>query len=270
MKYFDAHCHVQFPQYEEDRNALLASMREQEVGGLVVGVDFASSEKAVQLVKGSDTLFAAAGLHPNYTQDQEFEEAAFRELAQRSEVVAIGECGLDYYRPEDVAGAVALQKEVFQKHIDLAVELRKPLMIHARPSKGSQDAYHDALDMLRSAKREHGDALTGNMHFFVGGIEEARGFIDIDFTLSYTAVLTFTHDYDEVVRYAPLTHLLTETDAPYAAPAPNRGKRNDPLAVQKVVEAMAGIRGEGEEEVRLHILKNAERVFGISSGSAQE
>lgn len=267
MKYFDAHCHVQFPHYAEDREALLASMRKTEVGGLVVGVDLESSQKAVDLAQKSDSLFAAAGLHPNYTQDQQFDESAFNEIALQEKVVAIGECGLDYFRPEDVAGAEALQKEVFQKHIELAVRLQKPLMIHARPSKGSQNAYHDALDMLRSAKREHGDALTGNMHFFVGGVEEARGFIDIDFSLSYTAVLTFTHDYDEVVRYAPLTHLLTETDAPYAAPAPNRGKRNDPLAVQKVVEAMAGIRGEDIETVRVHILKNAERIFGISTGT---
>lgn len=268
MKYFDAHCHVQFPHYAEDREALLASMREAHVGGLVVGVDFDSSQKALDLVEGSDALFAAVGLHPNYTQDQEFDESAFGEIASRKEVVAIGECGLDYFRPEDVAGATELQKEVFQKHIELAVRLRKPLMIHARPSKGSQNAYHDALDMLKSAKREHGDALSGNMHFFVGGVEEAKGFIEIDFSLSYTAVLTFTHDYDEVVRYAPVTHLLTETDAPYAAPAPNRGKRNDPLAVQKVVEAMAGIRGEDSETVRVEILRNAERIFGISTGNA--
>ena len=267
MKYFDAHCHVQFPQYAEDREVLLDAMHDAQVGGLIVGVDLESSRTALDLVQGTGTLYAAAGLHPNYTQAQAFDEDAFRELIQDPHVVAIGECGLDYYRPEDMAGARAMQKEVFQKHIELAVEFQKPLMIHARPSKGSQDAYHDALDMLQSAKREYGDALTGNMHFFVGGIEEARGFVDLDFTMSYTAVLTFTHDYDEVVRFIPRSHLLTETDAPYAAPVENRGKRNDPLAVQRVVEAMAAIRGEDPEAVRVDILKNAERVFRISPGN---
>ncbi|MES2225405.1 MAG: TatD family hydrolase [Patescibacteria group bacterium] len=263
MRYFDAHCHIQFPQYEEDRQSLIASMSEAGVGGIVVGVDRDSSEKALTLVKDSSTLFAAAGLHPNYTQEQEFELDAFRELLQEPKMVAVGECGLDYFRPEDVAGATGLQKEVFSQHIELAAETRKPLMIHARPSKGMQDAYRDAIEILASAKREYGDALTGNMHFFVGGIDEARAFIDLDFTLSYTAVLTFTHDYDEVVRFAPITHLLTETDSPYAAPAPNRGKRNDPLAVRAVVEAMAGIRGEDPESVRVNILQNAHRVFKL-------
>ena len=266
MKYFDAHCHIQFPQYDVDRAEVLAGMAEVGVGGIVVGVDLDSTKKSLELVKDSSSLFSSVGLHPNSAD--EFEATGiepFAELARDPKVVAIGECGLDNYRPGDVEAAKPLQREVFLKHVELAVETRKPLMIHSRPAKGTQDAYHDLIDILASAKREHGDALTGNIHFFVGGIEEARKLIELDFTLSYTAVLTFARDYDDVVRFAPLSHLITETDSPYVAPAPNRGKRNDPRAIPAVVEAISGIRGEDTEAVRVHILQNVQRVFKISA-----
>ena len=136
-------------------------------------------------------------------------------------------------------------------------------MIHARPTKGTQDAYVDLINILRSYKKEHGERLRGDIHFFVGGIDEARELIELDFTLSYTAVLTFTHDYDEVVRFIPLTHLLSETDSPYVAPVSRRGQRNDPFSVRDLVQAMAAIRGESEEVVREAVLANARRVFGI-------
>lgn len=266
MKYFDAHCHIQFPQYDEDRPELMASMEEAGVGGIVVGVDLPSSQRAIELVQGSPTLFASAGLHPNSAK--EFLETGiepFAELAADPKVVAIGECGLDNFRPEDAEAVKPLQREVFLAHVELAARFRKPLMIHARPAKGTQDAYHDLIDILANAKREHGDALTGNIHFFVGGIEEARKLIELDFTLSYTAVLTFARDYDEVVRFAPMSHLITETDSPYVAPAPNRGKRNDPRAIPAVIDAIASIRNEGPEQVRVHILQNVERIFKLPS-----
>jgi TatD DNase family protein len=136
-------------------------------------------------------------------------------------------------------------------------------MIHARPAKGTNDAYVDLIDILTSAKKEYGDDLRGNVHFFVGGVEEARKLIELDLTLSFTAVLTFARDYDEVVRFAPLTHILSETDSPYVAPAPNRGRRNDPRAVIAVVEAIAGIRGEDVETVRVQILENAQELFKL-------
>lgn len=263
MKYFDAHCHIQFPPYEEDRTALLGSMRDNEVGGLIVGVDLDSSKKAIALADGK-TLFASVGLHPNNTSDDVFDIEAYRALAQDSRVVSVGECGLDFFRPEEPEQEKARQKEVFQKQIDLAGKLGKPLMIHARPSKGTMDAYEDATEMLIEAKKVYGSSLKGNMHFFVGDIEVARKLLELDFTFSYTAVLTFTRDYDEVVRFIPLSHLLTETDSPYASPKESRGKRNDPNAVRRVVEAIAEIRGEDEEMVRETVLTNARRVFSLS------
>jgi len=263
MRYFDAHCHVQFPQYDEDREELLASMEREGVGGIVVGVDEESSAAALELVRASGTLWASAGLHPN-SADEFTDIDAYRQLAKDPRVVAIGECGLDNHRPEDPEATKKQQRKVFEAHVALAGELGKPLMIHSRPSKGSSDAYDDLIAILTSAKKEYGDSFRGNIHFFVGGIEEARKLIELDFTLSFTAVLTFAREYDDVVRFVPITHILSETDSPYVAPAPNRGRRNDPRAVIQIVEAIAGIRNEDLEKVRVDILQNAQRLFNLS------
>lgn len=263
MKYFDAHCHVQFDAYDEDRDEVLMRMTEAEVGGLVVGVDLPSSKSAVALVQDRSDLWASIGLHPNHAPEEPFDVDAFRELANDPKVVAIGECGLDNYRPTDPEGAKAHQRSVFKNHVELALETDKPLMIHSRPAKGTMDAYQDLISILQSYSREHGEKLRGDIHFFVGGIDEARAFLELGFTLSFTAVLTFARDYDEIVRYIPLTSILSETDAPYIAPASRRGTRNDPLAARDVIAAIAGIRGEDEESVRTTVFTNAMRLFRL-------
>lgn len=263
MRYFDAHSHIQFPQYDEDRDELIARMKDEEVGSLVVGVDYASSEKAVALAEKHSHLWASIGLHPNSVFNELFDER-FVELAKHEKVVAIGECGLDNYRPENVEVSTPKQREVFEQHVRLALDCDKPLMIHSRPTKGTADAYQDLIGILGSYKQEFGEMLRGDIHFFVGSIDEARALIDLGFTLSFTAVLTFARDYDEVIRFAPLESLISETDSPYLAPASRRGQRNDPLAVRDVVTALAGIRGEDEEHVRTSVLANAKRVFSLS------
>lgn len=262
MKYFDSHCHVQFDAYDADRAQVFAAMRDAEVGGMLVGTDSTTSRLAVEYADGK-TLFASVGLHPNDKPQEGYDDAYYDALAKDPKVVAIGECGLDFFRPENPEAEKARQKDVFARHIELAASLDKPLMIHARPSKGSMDAYLEAYEMLKEAKAKHADRLRGNMHFYVGDIETTKLFLDLGFTFSYTAVLTFTHDYDDVVRFIPLENLLSETDAPYVAPAPNRGKRNDPLAVRSVVSAIASIRGEDEEAVRQALLGNAKRAFRL-------
>ncbi|MBI2025191.1 TatD family hydrolase, partial [Candidatus Kaiserbacteria bacterium] len=179
-------------------------------------------------------------------------------------VVAIGECGLDYFRPaemnEDVKRA---QSEALRAHIALAVELNKPLIIHARPSIGTTDAYHDLIKILKEAKYAHGEAVRGDIHFFVGGIKEAEALIALGFTISFTAVITFARDYDEVIKAVPLASILSETDAPYVAPVSRRGSRNDPLAVIDVVGKIAEIRNEPLETVRAALLANARQLFTL-------
>jgi TatD DNase family protein len=263
MKYFDAHCHVQFEAYDADRDALLLQMKAEEVGGIVVGCDLKSSRAAVALAERHADLYASIGLHPNHECDESFDEKAFEALGRSTKVVAIGECGLDYYRPVDATAEVKQkQRELFTKHIRLAGTLDKPLIIHARPKKGSQDAYQDVIALLTEAKHLYPN-LRGDIHFFVGGVPEAQALIALDFTVSFTAVITFARDYDEVIRAVPLESILAETDSPYVAPSGKRGTRNDPLSVREVVKKLAEIRGENPAVVADTLLANAKRLFAF-------
>lgn len=262
-RYFDAHCHVQFDAYKSDRHDVIAAMAAAEVAGLVVGTDFGASEKAVAVAQAHPHLYASVGLHPNHEPDEWYEPERYKKLAQSPKVVAVGECGLDYYRSDASDETKKKQKNVVDDQLRLAIALDKPLILHARPSKGTMDAYRDLIDILTVSRGEHGEKFRGDVHFFVGGIEEARQLFDLGFTISYTAVITFARDYDDVVRFAPLDHLLSETDAPYVAPEGRRGERNDPLAVQDVVAKIAEIRGEQLESVRAALLENARRLFAL-------
>ncbi|MSU74202.1 TatD family deoxyribonuclease [Candidatus Kaiserbacteria bacterium] len=262
-RYIDTHCHIQFDQYKEDDVMLIERMRGESVVGIVVGCDFESSKKAVALAEKYEHLYASIGLHPNRENDEWYEIEKYRELAQSKKVVAIGECGLDYYRPTEVNEEVKKkQRAILNDQIVLAAELNKPLIIHSRPSKGTQDAYQDLIEIVREAKITY-PKLRGDIHFFVGGITEAQALIELGFTISFTAVITFARDYDEVIRSVPLDSILSETDAPYVAPLSRRGTRNDPLAVIEVVEKIAEIRGEDLESVRAALLSNAKRLFSL-------
>lgn len=262
MRYLDAHAHVQFPPYDTDREEVLARMKEEGVGAVVVGVDKSSSERAIELVEGTDDLYASVGLHPNLA-GQGFDSEEWKALASHEKVVAIGECGLDYFRPEDAESAKEAQKELFLKHLELAVALDKPLIIHSRPSKGTQDTNQDLIAILAEKKEMYGERLRGLIHFFVGGVPEAQAFDMLGFKLSYTAVITFARDYDESIKCLPLSSITAETDAPYVAPESRRGKRNDPLAVIDVVKKIAEIRGEDEEVVRKVLFENAVSLFNL-------
>lgn len=272
IKYIDVHCHPFLGELEKEQEAVIAQMREAGVGGLVVGVDLKTSEEAVAMAEKHDHLWATIGLHPNDTPTEKFDISSFEKLVTHPKVVAIGECGIDYYRlPADSGQSTADSKtekqrewENFKAQAGFAIEHDKPLMIHCRPSKNSMDAYEEMFTFLNSKTKASNRKLRGNMHFFVGNLEIAKRFWDIGFTTSFTGVLTFTHDYDEVVRAAPLDMLMTETDAPYAAPMPHRGKTNYPSYVPLVVGALARIRGEDVETVREAVLANAKRVFGLS------
>lgn len=275
LRYFDAHCHVQFGMYDADREELIARMKERGVGGVVVGCDYESSKQAVALAEQHEHLWAAVGLHPNHEADEWFEPARYRELAQSPKVVAIGECGLDYFRPTEVNDEVKVkQQSILRDQIALAAELDKPLIIHSRPSKktpdsakattGRQDAYQDLIKILSEAKKTHQN-VRGDIHFFVGGIPEMQALTALGCTVSYTAVVTFAREYDSTIRAVPQGSLLAETDAPYVPPTSReRGSRNDPLAVEDVVAKLAEIRGEPLEAVREATLENARRLFGIT------
>lgn len=269
MKYFDAHTHTNFVAYDEDRDAVIKRSLDGGVGMNVVGTQLDTSRSAVALAEQYEGVYATIGLHPVHTaksyhdtkelgeggkeftsRGEIFNTAAYEALGENPKVIAIGECGLDYYRVEESTKDV--QSKVFIEQIELANRLGKPLMLHIR------NAYEDSLEILKAHAKVRGD-----VHFFAGDWEVAKKFLDLGFTLSFTGVLTFTHDYDEVVRNTPLDMLLSETDAPYITPVPYRGQRNEPAYVSKVVEAIAAIKSTSEPEVALQLLQNAHRVFGI-------
>lgn len=274
---FDAHAHLHDKKYDNDREEIISSMKSYGVGAITVGTDKEESTKAVALAEKHEHIFASIGHHPADNVTEEFDAQFYRDLAENEKVVAIGECGLDYYYIEtffdrdktekllswNKDGEADRQKRIFEEQIELAVELNLPLMLHGRPSKGTMDAYEDMLHMLESAKKKHGTKLRGNAHFFVGSIDIAKRFIDIGFTVSFSGVITFTKDYDDVVRFLPSTMIIAETDSPYATPAPFRGERNDSLKVQEIVAKMAVLRNEGMESMRVQVLENVKRMFEI-------
>ncbi|NBV76960.1 TatD family deoxyribonuclease [bacterium] len=278
MKYFDAHTHTNFVAYNDDRDAVMQRAHDAGVGMNIVGTQYDTSLSAVELARKWDNAWATIGLHPIHTSKSYHDEKELGEggkeftsrgeifdiekyvaLGQDSKVIAVGECGLDYYRLEK--DTKKIQTEAFMAHIEVANRLNKPLMLHIRSApKGSGDgeAYRDALQIVKS----HAKVL-GDVHFFAGDWSIAKEWLDIGFTLSFTGVLTFTHDYDEVVKNTPLDMLLSETDAPYITPAPHRGKRNEPSFVPETVKAIARIKGLDDEEVRQKVLTNTRRLFSI-------
>src|SRR3989344_8332088 len=281
FSYIDIHSHLYFSDFDNDREDEIEKLKQNKIGVITVGTDFNSSKVATELAEKHENLFATAGQHPGDVTLESIFDERLESITGNSKVVAIGECGLDYYRIEEGNTAIKqIQKKIFQLHINLALKLDKPLMLHIRPKKGTMDAYHDALEILEnyggnnyggnaSVRELHrGEAsvkLRGNAHFFVGDLDVLQRFLALGFTISFTGVITFTHDYDEVIRQVPLEMIMSETDAPLVAPVPYRGKRNSPLYVPEVGKKIVELRGEDFEVVRKQMVENALRVFSISS-----
>ena len=267
--FFDIHSHLHDKSFDGDRDGVVSQMKERGVGTIAIGTDIKESKEAVLLAEKYQHIFATVGLHPADNPKELFDEEAYEELAKNKKVVAIGECGLDYFRLKDniadiVDSEKQRQKEIFKKQIALAIKLDKPLMLHGRPSKGTMDAYEDILFILENEKKNTGEKLRGNAHFFVGDIEIAKRFLFIGFTMSFSGVITFTKEYDDVVRFIPLNMIHAETDSPYATPVPFRGQRNNPMLVQEIVAKIAVLREQPLEEVRVKLIENAKNMFDIS------
>jgi len=261
MKYIDIHSHLNIEPLRANRAEVISRMVENEVSTITIGVDYETSVEAIEIAEKYDFIYAGIGLHPNDNLDEEFDIEKYRLLAQNQKVVCIGECGLDYFRNEGEDFKIR-QKEIFLRHIELAIELNKPLMIHARPSKNTMDAYIDALDILEEYKKSSPD-LMGNFHFFVGDLGIAKKILDIGFTVSYDGPITFSHDYDEVIKFLPIESIMAETDAPFAAPVPHRGKTCEPFMVIEVYKKIAEIKSLDLETVVAKLGENAKRVFKI-------
>lgn len=262
--FFDIHSHFNLEPFDGDLNEVIQKHKEKNIGTICIGVDKVTSEKALLLSEQHEHIYACIGLHPdNVTEEGEFDTEFYRNLAMNQKVVAIGECGLDYFRidPNDHVGKDN-QKQVFRDQIELSLELNLPLMLHIRPSQNSYDAYEEVLEILEEVKKTE-PTLRGDSHFFVGTKEIADRFLALGFTVSFTGVITITHDYDEVVRHVPLSMMMAETDAPFVAPVPYRGKRCEPYMVEEVYKKIAELKGISLEEVEKAFTENRKRVFGI-------
>lgn len=277
-KYIDIHSHVNFKAFDEDRDVVIKRALENDTWVINVGTQIDTSRKAVEIAHQYDEgVYAIIGLHPIHTgasfhdekelgeggleftsRGEVFDKEKYLELLRDPKVVAIGECGLDYFRCTEET--IEKQKQAFIGQIEIANEVGKPLMLHIRnnPEDKTRDAYVDALDILKRHAKVKGD-----VHFFAGNIDHAKAFVDFGFTLSFTGVVTFTHDYDEVIKATPIDMIMTETDSPYVTPAPYRGKRNEPAYVKEITKKIAEIKGLNEIEVGQIIINNAKRVFGI-------
>lgn len=253
---FDTHAHYDDARFDDDRDALLASLPAHGVG-LVLnpGCDVESSRKALGYAQTYPFVYAAVGLHPENI-DADWEEAlpTIRALAAHERVCAIGEIGLDYYWEKDER-ARARQQVVFARQMELAQALGKPVIVHDR------DAHADCLAITRRYP-----AVTGVYHCYAGSVEMARELLGLGYYLSFTGVITFKNARRaiEVIREAPIERLMIETDAPYMAPEPYRGRRNSSLYVHRMAETIAAIKGMDVDEVARITTENGRRLFAIA------
>ena len=251
---FDTHAHYDDEQFDEDRDSLLCSMQEGGVGTIVnAGSDVASWEEIRALTARYPFIYGAAGVHPDDVG--ELNEENFRRLRavlQEEKMVAVGEIGLDYYWDNE---SHEVQKTWFIRQLELARELDMPVIIHSR------EAAADTLQIMK----EHARGLEGVIHCFSYSAEMAREYVKMGFYIGVGGVVTFKNSrkLKEVVEEIPLEYLLLETDCPYLAPVPNRGKRNSSLNLVYVAEQIAGLKQLTYDEVVEQTEKNARRLYNL-------
>jgi len=248
----DSHCHLDFPDLAQQLPQVLETMAAEEVGAAVcIGVNLEDFPRVLALAEQYPHLFASVGLHPEYENVEEPDEARLCALAAHPKVIAIGETGLDYYWQKDKP---EWQRERFRTHIRAAVTCNKPLVIHTRDS---------AQDTLRLLKEEGAERVGGIMHCFTESWEIAQEALDLGFHLSFSGIVTFKNatQVKEVATRAPLDRILVETDAPYLAPTPYRGKLNQPGYVRYVAEEIARLRQLTFQEVADATTRNFLNLF---------
>lgn len=249
----DSHCHLDFPEFAGNMPAVLRAMADKGVGwALCAGVTLERFPKMLDLVAPHANLFAAVGVHPDTEEPaREPDAATLVALAAGPKVVAIGETGLDYYR---LTGDLEWQRERFRTHIRAAKECGKPLIIHTRSA---------AADTLRLLREEGAEQVGGVFHCFTETAEVARQALDLGFHVSFSGIVTFknTVELKEVARQVPLDRLLVETDSPYLAPVPYRGKTNQPAYVLHVAEEIARLRDLPLEAVAAATTANFFNLF---------
>lgn len=252
---FDTHAHYDDEAFDEDREELLNGLAANGIGAVVnVGASLATTASTLALAARYPWMYGSVGVHPSETQELTEESIAWlEEQCQREKAVAVGEIGLDYHYDQPDR---QVQLKWFERQLLLARRVNKPVIIHTR------DAAQDTLDMMKS---DAARGLTGIIHCFPFGAELAREYLDMGYYLGIGGVLTFKNGrkMKEAAAYAPLDRIVLETDSPYLAPTPFRGKRNDSTKLHLVVRELAEIKGVSEEEVEAATWENAVKVYRI-------
>lgn len=252
--FIDSHCHLSFPQYDSDRTELITRLKKE---GIDYAVDIGTEEdnwaNVLALSRQYDFIYSALGVHPHdakKTNIQTYER--LKKLSENKKIAAIGETGLDFFRN---LSSKEIQTEVFRQHIRIAKEVKKPLIIHIR------DAYQDAIAII---KEERADECGGVIHCFSGNHESAKFFIDVGFFISFAGQITFPkNNYPELIKNIPIEKILIETDAPYLAPVPKRGQRNEPSFIRYTAQKIAEIKELSIEDVAGITSLNAKKIFAI-------
>lgn len=255
MPFIDSHCHINFHELSENISDVLDRMQQNEVqAALCVSVNLRDFPQVLALAEQYPNIYASVGVHPDYEDVEEPTVGRLIELAQHPKVIAIGETGLDYYR---LSGDLEWQRERFRSHIRAAKACGKPLIIHTRSA---------AEDTLRIMAEEGAGLIGGVMHCFTENWQVAQAALDLGFYISFSGIVTFKNalQIKEVAQRVPLERMLIETDAPYLAPVPFRGKLNQPAYVKHVAEEIALLRGITVAEVGEKTSENFARLFGAS------
>jgi TatD DNase family protein len=250
--FIDSHCHINFPELADKLDEVLANMRANQVSNaLCVSVELDKLPEILSLAEKNDNIYASVGVHPDYELEHEPTQAELVRLAKHPKVIAIGETGLDYFR---LQGDLEWQRNRFRTHIRAAIESGKPLIIHTRSA---------SADTLRLMQEEGADRIGGVMHCFTESLEVALAAIEMNFYISFSGIVTFKKalELKEVAKNIPLERMLIETDSPYLAPVPFRGKLNQPAYVKHVAEEIAKLRGISVEEVGETTSANFKKLF---------
>lgn len=250
---FDTHAHYDDAAFDEDRGDLLESLPKHNIEYVVnISSNLKTAEQSISLAESYDYIYAAVGVHPEDSMTMNEENILWlKEKAKHPKVVAIGEIGLDYYWDTPDRDT---QKKWFARQIEMALEIGKPLVIHSR------DAANDTFNIMKEAKA---DNAGGVLHCFGYGVEQARQYLNMGYYLGIGGVVTFTNGrkLKEVVAFAPLEQIVLETDCPYLAPVPNRGKRNSSLNLPYIIKEIANIKGVDYDTVVRITNENAKKLY---------
>lgn len=298
-KYIDIHAHINFKLFDEDRNDVIRRALESNTWVINIGTQYDTSKKAVEMTNEyKEGVYACIGLHPIHTSSsyhdeselgsdkseglafrsrgEIFDKEKYRKLFKIGKVVGIGECGLDYYHLNE--DSIEKQKKAFIDQIELANELNLPLMLHVRnnPKDKTHNAYFDVYELIKKYSKSFDESLEvrlpkikGVSHFFAGSVEDMKRFIEIGICISFAGPITYKPkkeicDYEAVIKETPLDMIMADTDSPYVAPVPYRGKRNEPIYVKEIIKKIAEIKGLEENELTDIIISNIKKVFKIN------